>query len=113
MKVDKHGRAISVACTKKGRGRIELEGVKEGMESHQATRQLQPLGSELSGKVGREVLKVLVSEPNGSPDLTPPGGFKFDCPRSTPVIIAAENHPLDGGGASSMSKDIRSSRPTT
>jgi hypothetical protein len=70
VKVDKRGRAISVACAKKGRGRIELEGVKEGMESHQAIRRLRPPGSELLGKVGREVLEVLVSEPKGSPDLT-------------------------------------------
>jgi hypothetical protein len=34
------------------------------------TRWLQPLGSELSGKAGHEVLKVLVSKPKGSPDLT-------------------------------------------
>jgi hypothetical protein len=37
---------------------------------HQATRRLRPPGSELSGKAGREVLEV-VSEPKGSPDLTP------------------------------------------
>jgi len=71
VKVDKRRQVISVACMKKGRGRIELEGVKEGMESHQATRQLRPPGSELLGKAGHEVLEVLVSEPKGSPDLTP------------------------------------------
>ncbi len=34
------------------------------------TRQFQLLGSELLGKVGHEVLEVLISEPKGSPDLT-------------------------------------------
>ncbi len=36
------------------------------------TRRFQLLGSELSGKAGREVLEVLVSKPKGSPDLTVP-----------------------------------------
>ena len=77
------------------------------------TRWFQLLGSELSGKAGCKVLEVLVSKPKGSPDLTPPRGFKFDHPWSTPVIIAAGNHLSDGGGSSLMSRDIRSSHPTT
>jgi hypothetical protein len=51
-----------------GSGRDKVGGIEK---SHQATRRLRPPGSELSGKAGREVLKVLVSEPKGSPDLTP------------------------------------------
>jgi hypothetical protein len=39
------------------------------------TRWFQLLGLELLGKVGCEVLEVLISEPKGSPDLTPLGGL--------------------------------------
>ena len=58
-----------MACARKGRKKYN-DDKEEGIKDHQATRRFQLPGSELSGKAGREVLEVLVSEPKRSPDLT-------------------------------------------
>ncbi len=73
------GRGIGVdggdlwRCNARGREKGKKKEEEGIIRSHQATRRFQLPGSELSGKAGREVLEVLVSEPKGSPDLTPLG----------------------------------------
>ena len=78
QQVNRHGQAISVAGTRTGKEKIKEEGIR--IKNHQATRQFQLSGSELSGEVGYEVLKVLISKPKGSPDLTP-------CPANSLSIV--------------------------